>query len=210
MYILFLKVYKMKRILLIVFAIIYLSGCRSFYINQAIKAPDRQYTEKLPTLEPVFENEQEVKHWIPGEKLVRENSHWATLFYREVDKNIINSNGSQQGYIVLRPIIHQQQVTGGGWTLLSLCTLYLPNFIGMPFASNTAFSELELDILNKNGELIKRYSAESEDTEYVAMWWGYNEINAPNAAMYNSYRNSLGDLVKQVMNDREYLIQQLK
>ena len=189
---------------------VFLSGCKGFYVNQAIKAPDRQFERKLPYLEPVFENEKQVKHWNPGEKLVRENSHWATLFYRDVEKNLIEPRGEKKGYIVLRPIIHQQEAPNLGWYLLSIATLTIPNWFGMPFFSFTSFAELEMDILNKNGELIKRYSSEVEDTEYSAMWWGYFGRYALDASFYKSYSEALGDIISQAHQDKDYLIKNLK
>ena len=63
----------MKKICIFFNIIILLTicGCKSFYVNQAIKAQDRNFEIKLPKLEPIFENETEVKYWKPGEKIVR-------------------------------------------------------------------------------------------------------------------------------------------
>ncbi len=201
----------MKKIFICLAILLSVTGCRTFNVNQAIKAPDRNYEQKLPTLEPVFENENEVKHWTPGEKVVRENSHFATLFYREVEKNLSDPYGKQKGYIVLRPIMHTTADTQAGWLILSMCSGTLLNWAGVPFMSTRSFYELEMEVLNNKGELIKKYSAEATDKEYVAVWWGYgNALAAQNAARYTSYQKALGNLVEQVMDDKEYIIKKLK
>lgn len=197
----------MKKICIFFNIIILLTicGCKSFYVNQAIKAQDRNFEIKLPKLEPIFENETEVKYWKPGEKIVRENSPWATLFYREIEKNLVNPYGTSEGYIVLRPIIHSIEISGWGYYWLSACTAFSINLLGVPNNSYTSITELEAEILNIKGELIKKYSAEQSSTEYVALWWGYDFHSGANAAMYASYTKALSSIINQINEDKEYL-----
>ncbi|MCP4355652.1 MAG: hypothetical protein GY793_08515 [Proteobacteria bacterium] len=185
-------------------SLLFLTGCQSFYVNQAIKAENRHIENKLPNLELIFENEKSIKSWKPNENLVKVNTPFATLFYREVENNLIDSYGDSKGYITLTPIFHTNEYGGSGYTVLSLLSMTTFNLLGMPFSTRSSFCELEARVLNKDGKIIKKYSAESKVKKYVAIW-AYDEYDAEVAALYGSYKNTLGNIIEQIDKDHEFL-----
>lgn len=83
----------MKKIFTLVLCVL-LSGCKTtpFYIHQAMKAKDRNYQDKLPNLEAVYEDENALKNFSINDSFVKVNTPEATKFYREVEKNLINTS----------------------------------------------------------------------------------------------------------------------
>lgn len=187
-----------------------LSACQSFHRNEAMKIKSRNYKKKLPNLELVYENEKEVKHWKPGELVVRENTPYATMFYREAENNLIEQDTNPIGYIKLRPIYHKTKNVSLLYALTPLLTLWTFNILGCPLEEFEAIAELEIEILNKEGKLVKKYNSEAKDTEYTAFWWGYNSFDAQDSSLYNSYKKALFDITEQIQNDMDYLNKKLK
>lgn len=140
---------------------------------------------------------------------IKNNTTYALLFYREIEKNVVAQGGDTKGSIILTPVLHQLEVPNVGWTLLSVGTAFIPNLFGMPIESYTAFCELELRVVDKNGNLIKKYSSDSTVTEYVAPYWGYYELEARKAALYESYKKTLKKLIWQMNRDKNLIVREL-
>lgn len=197
----------MKRVICLMFVLL-LTACQTYPINLAIK-PETRNNLNFPNLEPIFEaNEDSVRGVSLDETKIKNNTTYAMLFYREIEKNVVMHDGEKQGSIILTPVLHTHK-PNLGWTLLSGITLYAPNILGMPFASHTSFCELELRIVDKKGKLIRAYNADSEVTKYTAAYWGYYPQDTINAALYGSYKETLTKLMNQMNNDKELIIREL-
>lgn len=197
----------MKRVICLVFVLL-LIACQTYPINLAIK-PEVRKNLNFPNLEPIFEsNENSVRGVSLDETKIKNNTPYAMLFYREIEKNVVRHDGEKQGSIILTPVLHTHE-PNVGWTLVSALTLHIPNIFGMPEASHTSFCELELRIVDKNGKLIRAYNADSIVTKYTAAYWGYYPQDTINAALYGSYKETLTKLMNQMNNDKDLIIREL-
>lgn len=197
----------MKKFICIAFVLL-LTACHTYPINLAIR-PEIRENLNFPNLEPIFEaNEINVKGVSLDETKIKNNTPFAMLFYREVEKNIVMHNGDKKGSIILTPVLLQQE-PNLFWIFFNAVTLHIPAIFGIPEASYTSFCELELRIVDKNGKLIKSYNADSEVTKYAAAYWGYYPKDGVNAALYGSYKETLSKLMQQMNNDKELIIREL-
>lgn len=209
----------MKKLLAVFLGTIYFCACQSmphFYINEAMKAKDRGFPDKLPNLEAIYENEGELKNFSTKDSFVQVNTPRANKFYREVEKNLIDITTDKKGYIVLKPIISATSVPCAEMEDDHLTDVLLGFYgvgiiLGMldtPKREYKASYELEIRILNNDGKLIKKY--ESEKTAEL--------ISSPQKACngeccdqitWEAYENALADILEQIHNDRAFLIQEL-
>lgn len=197
----------MKKVICMVFVLL-LTACQSYPINLAIK-PETRKNLNFPNLEAIFEaNENNVRGVSLDETKIKNNTPFAMLFYREIEKNVVMHGGEKKGSIILTPVLHTHE-PNLRWPFASAITLHIPNIFGMPESSHTSFCELELRIVDKNGKLIKAYNADSELTKYTAAYWGYYPQDTINAALYGSYKEALNKLMQQMNNDKDLIIREL-
>lgn len=197
----------MKKLICMMFVLL-LTACQTYPINLAIK-PETRENLNFPNLEAIFEaNENSVRGVSLDETKIKNNTPYAMLFYREIEKNVVMHGGEKKGSIILTPVLHTIE-PNMGWTYLSIGTMYIPNLLGMPIGSYTSFCELELRVVDKNGRLIRAYNSDSVTTKYSAAYWGYYFKDAANAAMYGSYKETLSNLIEQMNNDKDLIIREL-
>lgn len=203
----------MKKIFTLVFCTI-LSGCSTtpFYINQAMKAKERNYTDKLANLEAVYEDEASLKVFSVSDSFVQVNTPEATRFYREVEKNLLDPYTEKKGYIVLTPIlsaVNEQEIfdqeTSQG--VIAICTLGLSLIFNAPKVNYKGFSELEIRILDKNGKIIKKYS--SEGISLITYGPRYQCLDCKERVKWEAYENALDDILEQIYRDRTWLKRRL-
>ena len=184
-----------------------LAGCKTYHANEAMKV-DQIAGRKLPSLEAVYENVKSIKKESNSGSLHRINDNYATVFYREVEKNIAEEEGDKKGRIVLTPIYLETEKQKG-FAIVSALTLGLANLVGVPRAEYEATAELELRILDSKGNVIKKYASERTVSEYVAIG-GYKASSVKEASKMSAYKSALRDITYQIQNDYDYLKQKLK
>lgn len=84
----------------------------------------------------------------------------------------------------------------------------VPLVFNIPKIPFKGFSELEVRILDNNGKIIKKYSAEK--TSYIkhSIW---NQCqHCMERAKWEAYETALGDILEQIYKDRIWLSKQLK
>ena len=189
-------------------------GCRSPNAQMAAVVPDRAFTRKLPNLEPFFEDEYapSINTWVPGLKFTRQNTLTASMFYDEVDMNLVDTRGKPRGYIILRPTFSITE-DPGGWMVATFCTLFIPSLFGMPIESVDCSCNLDLRIVDNRGEIVKSYKASATNTEYLALWWGYS-VDYNRAPFYalaevNAYKQALDKIILQLKEDIPWLCKEL-
>lgn len=195
------------RILALILAL-FLSACQTYHVNLAMKVESRD-VRKLPPLEAIYENEKSLKSIAAYDTTHKINDKYATIFYREVEKNIVSEYGQKKGRIVLTPIFHQARITGL-WHFTPLLTLWTANILGCPMKKFESLAELELRILDNKGNVIKKYASEKTDEKYVAFYWGFFETVALEASLIESYKKALADISEQIQNDYDFLMEKLK
>lgn len=168
--------------------------------------------EKLPALEAVYIKSTTTipQYWKPGERVVQQSGINADIFYAEVEKNLTNPYGELSGYIEMRESTHL--FSNVLWSIPSTLTLFIPNLFGFPFASYTATSYVSIRILDKNGNLVKRYEPVSvSDTKYIALWWGYAEtIENGELFKLKVFREALTKALNKIKKDRYFINTQLQ
>ncbi len=191
-------------------ALIAMSSCHN--INISKKCEVKQISgAKLPALEPIFlgTGDRQTSFWTAGQKTVRQSGDRATIFYREVEENITTPRGQVKGYIELT---HKSD-----WAKSFLCTIpsaltaMTINLFGFPLLSLEGYSEINVRILDANGQFIKRYSANATSTQYVALWWGVAESshNGESTSII-AYKKALDDITLQIKKDHNFLAPLLK
>lgn len=204
----------MKKLFTLLLCIL-LSGCKTtpFYINQAMKAKERNFSEKLPNLEAVYEDENALKNFSINDSFVKVNTPEATKFYREVEKNLIDISGEKRGYIVLTPIlsaINEEEILESQdlGALLGISTLGLvPLIFNIPKIPFKGYSEIEVRILDNNGKIIKRYSTEQTSFIKHSVW---NQcLNCVTRAKWEAYEAALENIFEQIYQDRIWLTKKL-
>ena len=203
---------KVKKIVLLAAGLL-LTACASYDLQQAMRPDNRNILSKLPNMEPIFETKSLDKRSASarGHKTsTRLSNEFATLFRREVEKNLINEDGPVKGKLILDPIFVQDESTA--WPGIISIPLFwgIPLFLGAPWGWNTSRWELELSVLDKNGKRIARYSGGTADTEYKAFYWGYTLTSCRKAAAFEGYKKALDDVIKQLQADIPTLSAKLK
>ena len=195
----------MKKLVLCL--VVLLAGCARYNVQSSIRPDSRSIYPKLPNMEAVFETGKSINTTDTNSTTVQLNNEFATLFRREVENNLVNIDGSTRGKLVLDPVFVENK-GNGLWLLTVFPGYFIPNIFGIPMMSQTATWELELNVLDKNGNRIARYSGEAKDTEYFAAYWGYS--NPDTAAMFKGYKKALDSVIKQLQNDIPMLSDKLK
>lgn len=113
------------------------------------------------------------------------------IFEKEVVENITNPYGEKKGYIVLK-LGYIEEDNSFIYPAVSLCTLYTINLFGFPQNKISQLLEVEVDILDNNKNLVKRYVETVNNSDYVAMWWGYDESTI--------YRKIAADNIKEALS----------
>ena len=180
-----------------------LAGCASYDLQRAMHPDYRSLNQKLPNMESIFETGKSLD---TDTASIQNNSEFSTLFRREVEKNLINIDGPIKGRLVLDPVYFE--VDQNNTWLFTVLLWFIPPAIGVPLHSNTSKWELELNVIDKNGKRIARYSSEAVDTEYYAAYWGYK--NTYTAAVFEGYKKALNKVIEQLQNDIPSLSAKLK
>lgn len=95
------------------------------------------------------------------------------LFEREVRNNITNGDGTPVGFAICKIPIGETRIGGWGFYGLSLVTLTVPNWFGMPLLTYKTELELEVEIQDCNNIIIGRYNGVGRKKIPVALWHGY-------------------------------------
>ena len=199
----------MKKICLLL--LLLLSACASYDLQNAMRPNARGFYQKLPNMEPLFEMGRSLDSYASASTTnmasMQLNNEFATLFRREVEKNLVDMNGSVRGKLVLDPVYFENK-PNNAWLFTLYPLLFIPPALGVPLNSYTAKWELELNVLDKTGKRIARYSGEAEDTEYMAAYWGWEDPYT--AAAFESYKKALNKIIIQLQNDIPMLSIKLK
>lgn len=191
--------------------VILLASCASYDLQNAMRPDNRGFYQKLPNMEPLFEIGKSIDSYTSVSGInhtnIQLNNEFATLFRREVEKNLVDMNGSVKGKLVLDPVYFENKANNA-WLFTLYPLLFIPPALGVPLNSYTAKWELELNVLDKNGKRIARYSGEAEDTEYLAAYWGWEDPYT--VAAFEGYKKALNKIIIQLQNDIPILSAKLK
>ena len=131
------------------------------------------------------------------------------IFEREVEQNITTGEGDKKGRIAFR-IQYVDLDNSAPFRMASLCTLGLLNIAGFPADKFTQTMEVEVEVMNAKGGVIKRYTQTVQDSEYMAFYWGYNRQNVIRKVSAENIKQALRLISAQINNDAEYIKSQLR
>jgi hypothetical protein len=118
--------------------------------------------------------------------------------------NIISKVGEKKGKVVCR-LVTGDSDKNIGFTVLSACTLFIPNLFGMPFISSTTNMMVEMDFMDMNNNVVASYKSKSHKVKkYCALYWGYDDAEAVSIA--ETFKQCLDDVNKQIKGDYDNLI----
>lgn len=80
-----------------------------------------------------------------------------------------------------------------------------PMLVGVPTGHRIAKMDLQIDIKNSKGEVIKTYTQKCRHTAIIGCYFGYNSDNATRAAHLKAFNKGLKKLAKQIEADAPYL-----
>lgn len=182
-----------------------LTACHSINMRALTKVEESSSLQ-LPQLEAVYESRvaQAGSARQCNSSVVKSNSPYARIFYREVEKNISDYYTPKAGYIKLN-YVSTQTGSGNGWTFFSIIPPFVLNLFGMPMSSATYETEMEVRILDNDCNPVKIYRETAEETEYMAMWWGYGSPDYKTKASLSSYKVAFEKIKQKIAKDRDLI-----
>lgn len=224
----------MIRIIPILIATIFFSSCKTIKVND-LKA-NKESCVKLPALEPrvdlnslesVYTTGSVVSKGVgtanvssSGKSAIGQSVSVSTgvkdkrvqdaitIFDREVKDCLTDPYGKSIGYIVCK-FASGETKEKYGFSILSGMLFFVPNLFGMPMATYKTELDLDIEIYNNNEELIGRYSANSKDKAFAALYHGYSFKNASRITGIRAFKKALNDVKKDINNDKENLEKKL-
>jgi phosphotransacetylase len=130
-------------------------------------------TDKLPPLKIGFKQEQGVVSREIEDATYQ--TYIATIFIREVEKNICIPGSNKKGIIEIKVIYDNCGKTAGGhalsvFSIMTLGTLNL--FVAMPAAHIRRNMQVEITIYDNSQNVIKRYAYTKSDHTITGVYWG--------------------------------------
>ncbi|MCC6460701.1 MAG: hypothetical protein IT260_09555 [Saprospiraceae bacterium] len=101
-----------------------------------------------------------------------------TVLGNELSDNMLQSAGEKYGQLRFKLVYYQSNTPGWGWVIPSVLTLNLANLAGMPFLRYRIDLELQMEILDRNQQVIAQYRAPGSGKSTVAMYYGYSGRDA--------------------------------
>lgn len=123
-----------------------------------------------------------------------------TLFERNVE-NISQVYGTRKGSIKMRFTNSRIYSSGYYYTVPSWISIYSLNLLGFPFGYRNTDLEVEVSILNNNGDLIWKSTEKGKGEEIVAMYYGYNEEEALVMSSIKALKDALRKINRNIAND---------
>lgn len=124
-----------------------------------------------------------------------------TTFQNEVNDNITIGLGEKKGIITCKIIDGKINNKAWGYTILSYPTLGIANLFGMKFKNYQTTLNIEVEIEVKNN-IIARYKIEGIGTAKVALYSGYNEINAIRKSNIEAFKDGMNKLKSLIEEDK--------
>ncbi len=85
---------------------------------------------------------------------------------------ISRRTGNAHGYARYKLLYYEVRQPGFGWELLSSFTCFIPNFFGMPFNRLRTDLELQLEIVDAQGNILSTYRSAQSALAWSAPYWG--------------------------------------
>ena len=94
-------------------------------------------------------------------------------------------------------------------TATSIGTAGTAALVGIPVGHRKGITKLELEVKDKEGKIIKTYSAKGSHISFVTCYWGYKSADAQAKAKDKSFLKAMEKLRTQIGNDAAFLNEKL-
>ena len=218
-----------KNLLFLVLAAVAMVGCKSYSFME--QTPSVDLAKKLPAMEvaldegsfatitgyestvssgSTFVDYSTSTNWAYGSTSSKSVSYASSdlnnlksLYYTNMYDNILSKVGEKKGKVVCR-LVTGDSDKNIGFTILSACTLCIPNLFGMPFISATTNMMVEMDFMDMNNNVVATYKSKPHKVKkYAALYWGYDDCEGVSIA--ETFKQCLDDVNKQIKGDYENL-----
>lgn len=131
------------------------------------------------------------------------------IFDKEVKENISTPYGNKKGYISLK-LGYRGSDKSIIYPLTSIVSMFTLNVVGFPANELTESLEVEVQIMNNKKEVIGRYVENVTNSNYLAMYWGYNWPGLYRKVAADNIKTALEKIRIKINNDSTRLNKQLK
>lgn len=128
----------------------------------------------------------------------------------ELNDNLNQASAAQFGHARFKLLFYKRRNSGWGWTVASVSTLFVPNLFGMPVRTHRAELELQMEIVDANGNMLIRYTAPGEGKAMVAAYHGYDSSTATRKANLLALQSAMSKIKKKLESDVPSLTSQLE
>lgn len=162
-----------------------------------------------------YSHNQNMVNWVQATKTTGTQYNDArvndtiNIFNKEVRENIMEQYGAKKGFVVLR-LGYRGEEGSFIYPLASLLSFGGLNLIGFPKREVAETLEVEVQIVNNKKEVIGRYVENVNNKDYVAMWWGYNNLSADRKVAANNLKDALEKIRHRINQDASRLKKNLK
>ena len=132
-----------------------------------------------------------------------------TVLRNELSENMLQSTSQQYGQARFKLLNYNSRNSGWGWIIPSSFTLLFGNLAGMPFARYRIDLELQMEILDARHQVVARYQAPGTGKGTVAMYYGYNGIDAYRKANLLALQAAMQNICEQMTPELAHVREEL-
>lgn len=101
-------------------------------------------------------------------------------------------------------IVSYKEKKNAFWTFVSVWTLCSVNFLGFPLREVSTELEVNISIIDNQGNFVKNYIGKGKGLAYLAMYWGYGE-DVRRKASLDAFNMAFTKIQNEITNDIDYL-----
>lgn len=132
------------------------------------------------------------------------------VFDNELRDHINQQSGAGYGQARFKLRFYQRRNTGWGWTVASFATGFIPNMLGMPVRTQRVILELQMEVVDANGNLLQQYVASGQGKAQVAAYHGYSVTTATRKANLLALKRAMSKIKTALDQDVPALSTQLE
>jgi len=105
------------------------------------------------------------------------------------------------GQVRFKLLYYNRQNSGWGYTIPSIATMWVLNVVGMPVATVRCDLDLQVEIADAQGASIVTYTAPGSSKAKVALYYGYNPVDAIRKANLEALKAALKAIETKMQED---------